>query len=133
VGFQLFVGGGMKIVKLAAVLLVVGLLQGCYTMHLQTQDLKNIASFSDIKGQNKGTFDKDYRQWYILWGLIQLGGEPDFQKDIKGVLNQNGGNAIANMEVESGMDFPWILLNLLTSYVSVVNNHTHVTGDVIKY
>lgn len=53
----------MKFKVLALLVLAAGVLQGCYTVQLSAPELRNVASFSPLRGQNKGAYDMDYRQW----------------------------------------------------------------------
>lgn len=104
---------------------------GCYTTHIGTPGLRNYASLSKVGGTKVGTFDVNYRRWYVLWGLVPLG-QPDVEADMKAELTKTGGKAIGNLQIDTGMDFPWLLLNAVTGIITVYNGHAQVTGDIMK-
>jgi len=65
----------------------------------------------------KGGSSVSETQWYALWGLVPLG-----QVDSKAMA---GGSA--NYTVDSGMSFLDGLINIFTSYVTVVRQTVTVT------
>lgn len=119
--------------SLALVLAAALLMQGCYTTEVAAPRLRNMASFSPIRGAKKANLELEYRQWYILFGLIPLNSPPELDKDIHDALVQSGGNAVSNMQVQTQWDFPWVFLNIITEYVTVTNQQVKVTGDIVKY
>lgn len=85
---------------------LLALLPSCFTMNHQ------------VGAGAQGTEVESDRQWYILWGLVELGHEVDSQEMAQGA---------ADYDIETQWAPLDILMNFFTGIVSIHSRTTKVT------
>ena len=104
----------------------------CFIAKVETPGIRKIVSTSPVRGTKVASLDANFTNWYILWGLIPLGGQPDVTAEVDKQVGSAGGKAVANAEITTGHTMPMMLLNILTGFFSVYNKQIMVKGDIVK-
>ncbi len=121
-----------RIAVLFALVLLAAFSSGCYSTSTNAKKVPTWVMMNTMaSGQVVENYEKSYTQWYVLWGLVPLG-TPAIADDMSAELKAKGAKYMDSVQVDTGMTFPWVLLNLITGYVSVENQQITVTGHLKK-
>lgn len=94
-----------KTISLLAILLIISLIAGC------------AAHIHKVGQGAEGVEKKEARQWYVLWGLVP----------INEIDTQQMANGAANYTIKTEQSALDVIINIFTTYVSVVSRTVTVT------
>lgn len=121
-----------RLVLLFALALLVSFTSGCYSTSTGAKKVPTWVMMNTMaSGQVVENYEKTYTQWYVLWGLVPLG-TPPVADDISAELKAKGAKYMDSVQVDTGMTFPWVLLNIVTNIITVENQQITVTGHLKK-
>jgi hypothetical protein len=105
---------------------------GCYNTHTSAKKVPTWVMMNTMpQGQVVAPYEERYTQWYVLWGLVPLN-TPAVSEDINAALKAKGAKYMDSVEVNTGMKFPMVLLNMITGMITVYNQQIVVTGNLKK-
>lgn len=115
-------------------LFVLGLLasfaSGCYNTMTSARKVPTWVMMNTMSsGKVVAPYEKSYTQWYVLWGLVALN-TPPVGDDMAAEIKTSGAKYMDSVEVNTGMKFPMVLLNLITGMITVYNQQIVVTGNL---
>lgn len=117
-----------------SLLLALGMLavfsNGCYQTSTSAKKVPTWVMMNTMaKGQVVAPYKKTYTRWYVLWGLVPLG-SPNVDGDMSAALKSSGAKYLDSVQVDTGMNMPMVLLNLITGIITVYNQQITVTGNL---
>jgi Mg/Co/Ni transporter MgtE len=121
-----------RLVLLFALALLVSFTSGCYSTTTQAKKVPTWVMMNTMaSGQVIAPYERSYTQWYVLWGLVPIG-SPSVQEDIAAEIKAKGAKYMDSVQVDTGMKFPWVLVNIVTNIITVQNQKIIVTGNLKK-
>jgi hypothetical protein len=103
---------------------------GCYNTTTNAKKVPTWVMMNTMaQGQVIAPYEKKYTQWYVLWGLVPLN-SPAVGDDIGAAIKANNAKYMDSVQVDTGMKFPMLLLNIITGMITVYNQQIVVTGNL---
>jgi hypothetical protein len=105
---------------------------GCYNTTTSAKKVPTWVMMNTMaQGQVVAPYENSYTQWYVLWGLVPLN-TPPVEADISAAIKGKGARYMDSVQVDTGMKFPMVILNAITSFITVYNQQIVVTGNLKK-
>jgi len=103
---------------------------GCYNTMTSARKVPTWVMMNTMSsGKVIAPYEKSYTQWYVLWGLVPIG-SPAVGDDIAAEIKTSGAKYMDSVEVNTGMKFPMVILNMVTGIISIYNQQVVVTGNL---